>query len=154
MIIAIASDHAGFKLKQTIIEHLRKAGHQVLDEGPMDEQRVDYPDFAERAARVVARGDAQRGVLVCGSGIGMCMSANKIPGIRAVVVHDAWEAEMSRRHNNANVACFGQRSMGEDVVTHALDVFLRAEFDGGRHEGRVAKIGHIDGSVKIEAPGE
>lgn len=154
MIIAIGSDHAGFRLKDAIVSHLRKQGHQVIDEGPMDEQRVDYPDFAKRVAAIVARGDAQRGVLVCGSGIGMCMSANKVPGIRAVVLHDAWEAEMSRRHNNANVACFGQRSMGEDVVAHALETWLRTEFEGGRHEDRVAKIGHIDGSVKIQAPGE
>jgi ribose 5-phosphate isomerase B len=144
MIIAIGSDHAGFKLKQAVVEHLRRGGHQVNDLGPADEQRVDYPDFGERVARAVAQGEAERGVLCCGSGLGMAMTANKVAGIRAAVLHHNWEAEMSRRHNNANVACFGGRSMGEEVVFAALDVFLRTEFDGGRHDGRVAKINALD----------
>ncbi len=148
MIIAVGSDHAGFQLKQAILEHLRKHGYTASDMGPMDEQRVDYPDFAERVARAVKQGEAQRGVLVCGSGVGMAISANKVAGIRAAVLHHSWEAEMARRHNNANVACFGARSMGEEVVMAALGIFLRTEFDGGRHEERVGKISRLDGSGK------
>jgi ribose 5-phosphate isomerase B len=145
MIIAIGSDHAGFKLKQAIVEHLRKAGHDVKDLGPADEQRVDYPDFAERVARSVTQAEAERGVLCCGSGIGMAITANKVPGARAVVLHHSWEAEFSRRHNNANVACFGGRSMGEEVVFASLDVFLNTPFEGGRHADRVAKINKLEG---------
>jgi ribose 5-phosphate isomerase B len=144
MIIAIGSDHAGFKLKQAVAEHLRKGGHEVKDLGPADEQRADYPDFAERVARSVAQGGAERGVLCCGSGIGMAITANKVAGARAVVLHHSWEAEFSRRHNNANVACFGGRSMGEEVVFTSLDVFLKTEFEGGRHADRVAKINKLD----------
>lgn len=146
MKVAVASDHAGFRLKQAVVAHLDKLGHEAVDLGPPDEQRVDYPDFAANAARMVASGEAQRGVLICGSGMGMAISANKVPGVRATTVHNGWEAEMSRRHNDANVACFGQRSMGEDVVLDAVGIFLRSEFDGGRHADRVAKIARLDGS--------
>lgn len=148
MKVAVASDHAGFRLKQAVVAHLQNLGHDVADLGPLDEQRVDYPDFAQSVAKMVASGEAQRGVLVCGSGIGMAISANKTPGVRATTVHNGWEAEMSRRHNNANVACFGQRSMGEDVVLDAVGIFLRSEFDGGRHQDRVAKINRMDDSRK------
>jgi ribose 5-phosphate isomerase B len=144
MNIAIGSDHAGFKLKQVVIEHLRKHGHHVHDCGPTDEGRVDYPDYAERVARMVADGEVARGVLICGSGMGMCMAANKVPGVRAAVLHGGWEAEMARRHNNANVACFGGRSMGEEIVLLSLDIFLRTEFDGGRHADRVEKITRLE----------
>lgn len=144
MKIAIASDHAALELKAAIIKALRADGHDVADLGPADAARVDYPDFARKVAEKVASAEVERGVLVCGSGIGMAISANKIRGVRAVVVHDAWEAEMSRRHNNANVACFGQRSMGEDRVIHSLKAFLAAGFDGGRHADRVAKIAGLE----------
>lgn len=146
MKVAVASDHAGFRLKETVVAHLGKLGHEAVDLGPPDEQRVDYPDFAANVAKMVASGEAQRGVLICGSGMGMAISANKVPGVRATTVHNGWEAEMSRRHNDANVACFGQRSMGEDVVLDAVGVFLRSDFDGGRHADRVAKIKRLDGS--------
>lgn len=146
MKVAIASDHAGFRLKQAVVAHLGKLGHDAVDLGPPDEQRVDYPDFAANVAKMVASGEAQRGVLICGSGMGMAISANKVPGVRATTVHNGWEAEMSRRHNDANVACFGQRSMGEDVVLDAVGVFLHSDFDGGRHADRVAKIKRLDGS--------
>jgi ribose 5-phosphate isomerase B len=143
MNVAIASDHAGFELKEAIIAHLKSRGINARDLGPQDTQRVDYPDFAQHVAKAVASGDAERGILVCGSGIGMAITANKVAGVRAATIHNGWEAEMSRRHNNANVACFGQRSMGQDVVLNALDIFLSTEFDGGRHAERVAKVDRV-----------
>lgn len=154
MKIAIGSDHAGYAMKEELVEFLKKHGHQVDDVGPFDDQRVDYPDFAKRVADNVVKGLAQKGVLVCGSGIGMAMSANKVPGCRAITVHNSWEAEFCRRHNNANVACFGGRSMGIEVVKDSLEVFLKTEFDGGRHADRVAKIGKLDGSAASDIPGE
>jgi ribose 5-phosphate isomerase B len=140
MNILIASDHAGLELKEAIVRHLKEAGQTIEDLGPFNADRVSYPDFARKVAERVSRGDVQRGILVCGSGVGMAIAANRLPGVRAVVVHHPWEAEMCRRHNNANVACFGQRSMGVDVVLASLDKFLSTEFDGGRHTDRVANI--------------
>jgi len=140
MKIVIASDHAGVAMKEAIVHHLRGSGREVEDLGPASEDRVDYPDFAAKVAALVSSGEAERGLLVCGSGIGMAIAANKVAGCRAVVVHGPWEAEMCRRHNDANIACFGQRSMGVAVVLSSLDVFLRTEFDGGHHTQRVAKI--------------
>jgi ribose 5-phosphate isomerase B len=154
MKIAIASDHAGFEMKHLLAAYLKESGHHVDDLGPFNPDRVDYPDFAKRACQRLVDRSVHRVVLVCGSGIGMAMSANKVPGCRAVVVHNGWEAEMSRRHNNANVACFGSRSMGIDVVKNSLDVFLSSEFDGGRHTGRVAKMSKLDGSGVNDLPGE
>jgi ribose 5-phosphate isomerase B len=146
MNISIASDHAGFAMKQSLARWLAEQGHAVNDCGPADDKRVDYPDFAAKAGELVRQGKTERAVLVCGSGIGMAMSANKIPGCRAAVLHSEWEAEMSRRHNDANVACFGARSMGPDLVQSCLKVFLATGFDGGRHAERVAKISTLDGS--------
>jgi len=154
MKIAIGSDHAGYAMKQELVGYLKAHGHHVDDIGPYDDQRVDYPDFAKRVADNVVKGLAQKGVLVCGSGIGMAISANKVPGCRAITIHNSWEAEFSRRHNNANVACFGGRSMGPEVVKDALGVFLTTEFEGGRHADRVAKMSKLDGSGTIDVPGE
>ena len=154
MKIAIGSDHAGFAFKQELAAYLKEKGHEVEDVGPADDSRVDYPDFADKVATLVVKGLSHRGVLVCGSGIGMAISANKVAGCRAITVHNSWEAEFSRRHNNANVACFGSRSMGAEVVKGALDVFLATEFDGGRHADRVAKISKLDGSAAKDIPGE
>ncbi len=138
--IAIASDHAGFKLKTAVGAHLRAAGHEVLDLGPDTADRVDYPDYAHAVARAVTGGEARFGVLCCGSGIGMSMAANRHPGIRAVLAHDATSARLSREHNDAQVLCLGERLLGEVVALDALDSFLGGEFLGGRHVGRVAKI--------------
>lgn len=152
MRIAVAADHAAIEMKNELVSFLKEDGHQVDDLGPFSADRVDYPDYAARACTRLAENSAHRVVLVCGSGIGMAMSANKIPGCRAVVVHNGWEAEMSRRHNNANVACFGARSMGIDVVKQSLRVFLATEFDGGRHTNRVAKMSKLDGSGVNDLP--
>ena len=124
-------------------EMLTRAGHEVVDLGTDSDERVDYPEFAGAVAKAVAAGSAARGVLVCGSGIGMCMGANRVPGVRAAVIHDEFDAEMSRRHNDANVACFGARKMEADKLGALLELFLKSPFDGGRHEGRVAKLDQI-----------
>ena len=138
--IAIASDHAGFQLKSKLGEELAELGFAVLDLGASDSQSVDYPDFAYAMTTAVREGRAKRGVLVCGSGIGISMAANRDPGIRAALIHDAFGARMARRHNDANVICFGGRTIGLDVARDCLRVFLETEFEGGRHARRVDKL--------------
>jgi len=143
MHIAIASDHAGYPLKEILREHLSRQGHEVLDCGTHSAESCDYPDFAKVAASAVNDGKAQRGVLICGSGIGMCIAANRFPNVRAAVLHDTTDAELSRHHNDANVACFGARELPEEEVMRLLDLFLATPFDGGRHERRVEKLRHL-----------
>ncbi|MDW3219281.1 MAG: ribose 5-phosphate isomerase B [Acidimicrobiales bacterium] len=145
MRIAVGSDHAGFELKERIAEHLRDAGHEVVDCGTDSTERVDYPDFGAAVGRAVAGDDADGGVCVCGSGIGIAMAANKIAGIRAGVVWDATSARLSREHNDANVICIGERLVGPQVAMDAVDAWLGATFEGGRHEGRVAKLDALGG---------
>ena len=140
MRIATGSDHAGYRLKRLLADHLAGLGHQVTDVGTYGEDRVDYPDFGAAVGRAVADGEADLGVCVCGSGIGIAMAANKIGGIRAANVHNATSAALARRHNDANVVCFGQRLLDEDTAVAALDAFLESSFEGGRHAGRVAKL--------------
>ena len=139
-VVAIASDHAGFNLKATLIADLAAMGHAVLDLGPANTDSVDYADFAHTLAGTLTGGKADCGVLVCGSGIGISMAANRHPGIRAAVCHDAFTAEMARRHNDANVLCFGARVLGHGVAEQIVEVFLATVFEGGRHKRRVAKI--------------
>ncbi len=138
--IVIASDHAGVNLKKLIVELVRGAGHEVSDLGPGDSRSVDYPDFAHRVAAAVATGEADRGILICGTGIGMSMTANRHPGIRAALCHDAFTAEMSRRHNDANVLCIGARVTGSGVAEQIVRFFLETPFAGDRHQQRVEKI--------------
>ena len=144
MRIAIGSDHAGFNLKSEIAAHLKAAGHEVVDLGTDDTTRVDYPDYGEAIGRAVVAGDADRGIGVCGSGIGICIAANKVDGIRAATVHDVTSARLTRQHNDANVMCLGERFVGVQVALDAVDAFVEAGFDGGRHADRVAKIAAID----------
>jgi len=146
MKIAIASDHAGFEVKQALSEHLRKTGHEVVDHGCHEAVSCDYPDLAATAARSVATGNEEIGILLCGTGIGMSMAANKVPGIRAALVHDAFTAEMSRRHNDANVLCMGARVLGEAKCLELADLWLQTPFEGGRHARRVGKIDALDGA--------
>ena len=141
--IAIGSDHAGFNLKQRLASDLIDLGHKVIDLGSHSTDRVDYPDYGEAVGRAVVSGDADTGVCVCGSGIGIAMAANKVGGVRAVTVHDAITARLAREHNDANVICFGERLIAEEVATEALRAWLDAEFEGGRHVGRVAKLDAI-----------
>jgi ribose 5-phosphate isomerase B len=142
--LVFSADHAGFELKGFLAELATKAGYEVTDLGVNDATSVDYPDFAAAAARTVASGDADLGVVVCGTGIGVSMAANKVPGIRAAVVHDVFTAHYSREHNDANVLCLGARVIGYGVAETALAEFLATEFGGGRHAGRVTKIMSIE----------
>ena len=141
--IAAGCDPGGFSLKTVLIEQLIESGHEVLDLGTDSNERVDYPDFAEAVAKSVASGEAEFGLLVCGSGIGVCMVANKISGIRAATIHDVTSAHLSREHNDANIICMGERLIGPEVAKEALDVFLASEFQEGRHLNRVKKIDNI-----------
>ena len=140
MIIALGSDHAGLPLKRVLLAALEAGGHSVLDAGTHEEASVDYPDFAHLVADKVATGAAAFGVLVCGSGIGMSITANRHKAIRAVVLHNTTEARLTRAHNDANIACFGARTLGVEVALDALAAFLATPFEGGRHERRVEKI--------------
>lgn len=140
--IVIASDHAGFVLKDSLAGDLRAAGHDVSDLGANDATTsVDYPDFGRAVAEAVAAGQADFGVLVCGSGIGISIAANRVPGARCALVHDHLTARLAREHNDANVIAFGARLIGVETARDALNAFLSTEFVGGRHCGRVAKLG-------------
>ncbi|MEZ5377463.1 MAG: ribose 5-phosphate isomerase B [Acidimicrobiales bacterium] len=144
MNIAVGSDHAGFRLKAVIAAHLAERGHHALDLGTDSADSVDYPDYGAAVARAVVAGEADLGIAVCGSGIGICMAASKVPGARAATVHDVTSARMSRLHNDANVMCLGERFTGEQVALDAVDAFLTTEFEGGRHQRRVDKIMALD----------
>ncbi len=138
--IVIASDHAGVDLKARIVELIGEAGHDVRDLGPEDATSVDYPDFAHAVARAVAGGEAERGILICGTGIGMSLAANRHPHVRAALCHDAFTAEMARRHNDANVLCIGARSTGPGVAEQMVGIFLETAFEGDRHQRRIDLI--------------
>lgn len=140
MKISIASDHAGFEQKEALAAYLAKQGHEVIDRGPDSDDRVDYPDFAALVAHDVADGAAEWGVLVCGTGIGMAVAANKIHGIRAVNCINVQFAQLAREHNNANVVTLSGRFVELEENERILDAFLSTEFGGGRHAGRVEKI--------------
>lgn len=144
MRIAVGSDHAGFTLKEHVKATLEAAGHEVVDVGTSSTESVDYPQFAAEAARLVAAGHADRGVLACGSGVGVAIVANKIGGIRAVDAHDADEAEMSRRHNDANVVTLSGARLAPDVADAIVARFLETGFEGGRHARRVDQISALD----------
>ncbi len=143
MRIAIGSDHAGFDLKEEVGNHLRSCGHEVIDLGTHDTASVDYPDFGEAVGKSVSSGDTELGIAVCGSGIGICMAAGKVEGVRAATVHDVTSARLSRLHNDANVMCLGQRFTGVQVALDAVDAFVAGSFEGGRHSRRVDKINTI-----------
>jgi ribose 5-phosphate isomerase B len=145
MKISVGADHAGFAAKEELKTVLKAMGHEVVDVGTTSEVSCDYPDFAERVAHQVAGGEAERGVLVCGTGIGMAMSANKIHGVRAAVVTDEKTAELSRRHNDANVFCAGARILPVVKIAEALRVWLQTPFEGGRHQRRIEKIQKLEG---------
>jgi|SRR5579884_3930003 len=147
MKIVVGSDHRGFEAKQRLVESLRRQGHEVVDVGPNGRDSVDYPDFAFQVAQAVGEGRAERGILICGTGIGMCIAANKVKKVRAAPCHDAITAEMSRRHNDANVLCLSADLLGEDLIERMVRIWLTTDFEGGRHARRVDKI------VKFEAGG-
>ena len=137
---AIGSDHGGFELKQAVMKHLEERGIEYRDYGTYSEESCDYPDFGEAVGRAVASGECERGIVICGTGIGISMAANKIDGVRCALCGDCFSAEMARAHNDANVLALGARTLGEGLALKIVDTFLDGEFQGGRHARRVAKI--------------
>jgi len=142
-VIALGSDHAGFRLKATIRAQLEQQGVTVLDLGCKSEERTDYPLWGHAVARAVADGQASAGIVVCGSGIGISMAANKVPGVRAALATDVTMARLARQHNDANVLALGQRITGEAVALDIVAAFLESGFEGGRHAARVAQIDDV-----------
>jgi len=138
--IVLGSDHRGYATKERLKSYLGELGHQVIDCGTQSDDSTDYPDYAVPACLKVARQEANRGILLCGSGIGMTITANKVAGIRAALCHDELTAEMSRRHNDANVLCLAADLLGEELIRRMVDVWLTTPFDGGRHARRVRKM--------------
>lgn len=144
MRVAVGSDHAGYRLKEAVRRHLVEAGHDVTDLGTGSEEPVDYPPICAAVARAVVTGDADRGVVLGGSGQGEAIAANKVHGARAALCLDLWTAELARRHNDANVLSLGGRVLAEPLALAILDTFLTTGFDGGRHEQRVAQLAEIE----------
>jgi ribose 5-phosphate isomerase B len=140
-VIALASDHGGIEMKAMLRRILEERGCRVLDLGTHDSQSVDYPDYAAAMAKALKDGQASRGILMCGTGIGISIAANRHRHVRAALVHDAYGARMCRQHNDANVLVLGGRTMGPEVARECVEIFLATEFEGGRHARRVAKLG-------------
>jgi ribose 5-phosphate isomerase B len=148
MKIAIGCDHRGFGVKTKLIELVSRLGHEVTDVGSFGEESCDYPDLAAVVGRKVGSGEVDRGILLCGSGIGMCIAANKIPGVRAAPCHDDLTAEMSRRHNDLNVLCLSADMLGERLIDRLVEVWLNTPFEGGRHSRRLEKISQLEQGSK------
>lgn len=140
MKLAIANDHIALALKRHIVEYLKTSGHEVIDLGTDSTERTDYPVWAKKCAECVTGGNADLGILICGTGVGMSIAANKHRGVRAVCCSEPYSAEMARRHNNANILCFGAKVIGEATAEQLCDAFLSAEYEGGRHQRRVDMI--------------
>lgn len=136
----IATDHAGYAIKDFVKDFVESLGHEIIDLGPQSADRVDYPDFAKKCADAVVSDKGSFGILICGTGIGISISANKIAGVRAALCHDRYTARLTREHNDANILCFGERVVGKGVIEDMIEVFASTEFEGGRHAGRVSKI--------------
>ena len=136
----IATDHAGYALKEFTKNYVQELGHEIIDLGPDSADRVDYPDYAKKCANKVIEDKGSFGILICGTGIGISIAANKVAGIRAALCHDAYTASATRAHNDANILCFGERVVGKGVIESMIDAFCTTEFEGGRHAGRVDKI--------------
>ncbi|MEA1915133.1 MAG: ribose 5-phosphate isomerase B [Campylobacterota bacterium] len=145
----IASDHAGVKIKGLVKELFENKGHEVIDLGPQNTDRVDYPDFALKVCESVMNNENTKGILICGTGLGMSMSANKFDGIRAALCHNEYSATMAREHNDANVLCLGERVNGEGMIEAIIDAWNSTEFAGGRHAQRVEKINKL-GSCRVQ----
>jgi ribose 5-phosphate isomerase B len=144
MRIAIGSDHRGFDAKRRLIPMLRQLGHEVTDVGPDGNDSVDYPDYAYQVAKAVSDSRVERGILICGTGIGMCIAANKVKGVRAAPCHDSITVEMSRRHNDSNVLCLSADLLGDELIGRIVRLWLETEFEAGRHARRVDKIKRIE----------
>jgi ribose 5-phosphate isomerase B len=152
MKIAVASDHRGYSLKGKLLLLIGDLGHEALDYGPDSAESVDYPDFGARVAEAVSKGVVDRGILICGTGMGMCIVANKFSGVRAAPCHDDLTAEMSRRHNDANILCLSADLLGDRLVNRMVEIWLTTEFEGGRHARRLEKIARYEHREPCEAP--
>lgn len=144
MKIALACDHGGLMLKNILKEHLLSCGYEPVDFGTCTEDSCDYPDFALPAAEAVARGECEKGIVICSTGIGISIAANKVKGIRCAHCHDTYSAKYTRLHNDANMLAFGQKVIGDGLMLEIVDTFLNTEFEGGRHQRRVDKIKAIE----------
>lgn len=144
MKVALGSDHVGIELKTVLMEHLRQHGIEMIDVGTYNTERCDYPDFACKAANLVVTGECQRGILCCGTGVGISIAANKMHGIRCVCCSEPYSARLSRQHNDTNMLAMGSRVVGIELAKMILDAWLFEEFEGGRHENRVKKIAQIE----------
>lgn len=144
MKIGLASDHGGYELKEHIREHLEKEGIEYIDYGTNSEESVDYPDYGRKAGEAIMSGEVDRAIVVCGTGIGISLAANKVKGVRCALCGDSYSARMSREHNNANALALGGRVIGKDLALEIVDIWLKTEFAGGRHERRVNKISEIE----------
>lgn len=149
--MVIASDHGGLELKDAIYKCLESRGLSVRDFGTDNGDSVDYPDFGEKVARAVSSGEAERGILICGTGIGMSIVANKFPGVRAALVNDPFTARMAKEHNNANVLVMGGRVITPEIACHLVEIWLDSEFEGDRHQRRLDKISRIEDEVRKAA---
>lgn len=148
--IALASDHGGYELKEDIKEYLAQEGYQVQDLGPASQESVDYPLFGSKIAELVSRGKVERGVLICGTGIGMTIVANKYPNVCAALCHDQYTAFMSRRHNDANILVLGGRILGKGLAREVVKIWLETEFEGGRHSRRLEQIKDLEQRLGIK----
>lgn len=140
MKIALGSDHGGFELKETIMKFLHDRGYEVIDVGVNSTESVNYPEYAFNVTDRITSGEATRGVLICGTGIGMCIAANKVKGIRAALCHDVFTAKMAREHNDANILCLGERTLKKELALDILETWLNSSFEGGRHQKRLDAI--------------
>jgi len=147
MKVAVGSDHAGYEYKEIIKKHLENKGFQIIDKGTFSKESVDYPVYGEAVGKAVASGEADMGIVICGTGIGISISANKVPGVRAALCTNEYMARMARKHNNANVLAFGARVLGIDVAIGIVDQFFNTDFEGGRHERRVNLITEIEREI-------
>ena len=152
MKVAIACDHRGYAVKQRIVAQVSDRGHEVIDFGTDSGKACDYPDYGIPAALAVAHGQVERGILIDGSGIGMSILANKLPGVRAAIVHDELTAEISRRHNNANILCFAADLLGDELIRRIIDAWLLTPFEQGRHSRRVDKVSALEKQLFGEQP--
>ena len=144
----IASDHGGLELKEAISSYLKDAGVDIVDLGTMNDDSVDYPDFGIKVARAVSVGEADKGILICGTGIGMSIVANKFPGIRAALITDEFTAQMSKEHNNANIVVMGGRILTSEQARKMVQVWLESEYEGGRHQRRLDKIASLEDDIR------
>jgi len=152
MRIAVGTDHRGYLLRSKVIEVVERLGHEVEDVGTFSSEAVDYPDIASLVSQKVSRGEVERGILVCGSGLGMCIAANKFRGVRAAPCHDDLTTELSRRHNDTNVLCLSADLLGERLIDRMVELWLSTPFEGGRHARRVEKISNLERQLPQEDP--